>query len=95
MPQGDRVGEVLEADAVLEQAWYRERPRGRAERDDEPLVARLRARRRATPRRSPCLAIVARDAAEDELGVRAHLAQWDDDVAGLERSRAASGRSGV
>ena len=37
----DRIGDVLEAPAVLREPRDRERPRNRAERDDEPLVLDL------------------------------------------------------
>jgi hypothetical protein len=33
------------------------------------------------------LSVVRDDAAEDELGVRAHHPEWDDDVARFERAR--------
>ena len=84
----DRVSEVLEAHPVLREPGHGEhaRPSPRARR----RAARIRSRsvRRAS-RRRPILrvAIVARDVAEDELGVRAHLPERHDDVARLERPR--------
>ncbi len=84
----DRVGEVLEAHARARRARDGERARRRAERDDEALVADLESARRAIRRRPLApLAVVPRDAAEHELGVRAHLPQRDDDVSRLDRPR--------
>ena len=85
--QRDRVGEILEADAVLERARHRKRARGRSERDDEPLVADLELARERFDDDGLALAVVARHVAEHELGVRAHLAERHDDVAWLERPR--------
>ena len=87
VPQRDRVGEILEADAMLEQTRHRKRARGRSERDDEPLVADLELAGERLDDDRLALGIVAQHVAEDELGVRAHLAQRDDDVARLERPR--------
>ncbi len=83
----DRVGEILESEAVLHEARDRERPGRRAECDDEALVADLELSGERVDHDDPALAIVARDVAEDELGVRAHLAERHDDVARLDRPR--------
>ena len=85
--QGDRIGEILESEAVLHEAWYRERPGRRAECDDEPLVADLQLSRERVDPHDPALAIEGAHAPEDELGVWAHLPERHDDVARLERSR--------
>ncbi len=92
VPQGDRVGEILEADSVLEQARDRKRARGRSECDDESLVADLEHARERLDGDGLAFAIEAGHAAEDELGVRAHLAQRDYDVAWLERPRGRLGQ---
>ena len=55
----DRVGEVLEPDAVLGEAGDRKRPRRRAERDDEPLVADLERTGERLDRHDPALVVVA------------------------------------
>ena len=81
----DRVGEVLEAHAVLGETRNRERPRRRPERHDEAFVTDLdRAGERLDGHGRP-LVVVARDAAQDELRMRAHLPERDDDVARLDR----------
>ena len=82
----DRVGEILEADPVLDQPGHREGARRGSERDDETLVADLELARERLHRDGSAAAIVARHPTEDELRVRAHLAQRNDDVTRLERS---------
>jgi ABC-2 type transport system ATP-binding protein len=72
---------------VVLEPRHRERPRHRAERDDEALPAdRERPGVRLDVRR-PRLLVERRRVPEEELGVRAHLAQRDDHVARLERPR--------
>ena len=92
VPQGDRVGEILEADAVLEQSRDWKRARGRSERNDEPFVADLELARERLDGDRLAFGIVAQHAAEDELGVRAHLAQRNHHVAWLERPRGRFGQ---
>ena len=58
-----------------------------AERDDEPLVADLERAGDALDRDRPRGGVERGHAAEHEVGVRAHLAKRDDDVARLERAR--------
>ena len=90
--QRDRVGEILEADAVLEQTRNRERARRRSEGDDEPLVADLELAGERLDAHDASLAIELADVAEHELCVRAHLPKRHDDVARLERSRRGLGQ---
>ena len=90
--QRDRVGEILEADAVLSKSRHRKRSRRGSERDDEPLVADLELARERFDGDRLALGIVAQHVAEDELGVRAHLAQRDYHVAWLERPRGRLGQ---
>ena len=87
VPQCDRVGEILEAEAMLQQTRYGKRACGCSERDDEPLVADLELAREGFDGDRLAFGIVAQHVAEDELGVRAHLAERDHHVAWLERPR--------
>src|SRR5262245_6689144 len=83
----DCVGEVLEADAVLGQAGYRQGAGRRAERDHETLVADLEGSGKRVDGDGLPVTVVSRDLAEDELRMRTHLPKRDDDVPWLERSR--------
>jgi hypothetical protein len=88
----DRVREVLEAHAVFSESRHGKASCGRAEGDDEVLVGDLElSRERLHDDRLPLL-IVADDAAEDELRVRAHLTERNDDVSRLERPRCGLGQ---
>ena len=85
VPERDRVGEVLEPDAVLGEAGNRKRARRRAERHDEAFVADLERAGQRLDRHGTSVVVVPGDAPENELGMRAHLAERDHDVARLER----------
>jgi hypothetical protein len=83
----DRVGEGLEGERMLGQAGDRQRPRDGAERQHEVApLDRLRALV-CLDRCGPRVEIERGHAAEDQLGVRAHLTQRHDAVARLERPR--------
>ena len=88
VPEEDRVGERAERLGVLGEARHRQRSRLAAERDDEPLVPdRERARLRLDLDDAPLGVVLARDASEEQLRMRAHLPERDDDVARLDRAR--------
>ena len=84
--QVDRVGQVLERERVLLEPGHRECPRHGAERDDEALPADFERAGVGLDVDGPCLLVQLGRAAEQELRVRAHQAQRDDDVTRLERS---------
>src|SRR5918999_6069837 len=82
----DCVGEVLEAESMVGEPGNRQRPRDRAERDDQLAV---RDGEQLVLRLDLYLSLLRGDAgraAEDELGVRTHLPERDDDVSWLERA---------
>ena len=86
-PQKDPVGEGLEAEPVLGQPGDRKRARNGAERHDELLVADVEL---SVLRHDPDetrLLVERGCSSEQQVRVRAHHPQWDDDVAGLERPR--------
>ena len=86
--EGDRVGEVLEAEAVLSEAGHREDARDGAEREHELVVADVEHTRvRRLDVREPLLLVDRGHAAEHELGVGAHLPERHDRVPRLERAR--------
>src|SRR5712691_7426471 len=82
--QGDRVREVLEADAVLEQPRDREDARDRAEGYDQLVVADLELAAERDCSHGPAILLEADSPAEKQVRVGAHLAQGHDDVAWLE-----------
>ncbi len=83
----DRVGEVLEPDRVLGEPGNRERPSDGAERKHEMLPGDVeRAGLRRLDVRRPLLRIDRRHAAQQHLGVRAHLTQRHDHMPRLERA---------
>jgi hypothetical protein len=83
----DRVGERLEAAAVVGQAGDRQRPRDGAERDHEVGVAQVDEALAGLDLDALPLRVVRDRAAEDEVGVRAHHPERDDDVPRLEGAR--------
>ena len=84
--QMDRIGEVLEAERVRGEAGNGERPGDGAERQHEVLPGDVeRARLRRLDVCGSPLRVDRGHAAEQQLGVRAHLAQRHDDVPRLER----------
>jgi hypothetical protein len=85
--KSDRIGEVLEPDPVLLESGDGKNSRPRSERDDEALVADLERPCEGGDDDRSAGAVVARDVAEQQLRMRAHLTEWYDDVAGLERAR--------
>ena len=87
VPQRDRIGKILEADAVLEQPGHRKGSYRRSEGDHEPFVADLELAGERLDGDGIVFAVEAGDAAEDELGMRAHLAQRHHHVTRLERPR--------
>ena len=87
VPQTDRVAQRLEAERVLGEAGNRKSPDDRSQRDDQigvphPEQAILGLDLGALP-----LGVVRDDSTEDEIGVRAHHSQRDDDVPRLEGPR--------
>ncbi len=90
--QRDRVGEVLEPEPVVGEARDRERPCDRARGDDQALVADLLVPGVGRDGERARLGVEDGGRAEDQLGVRAHHPQRDDDMARLERSRRGLGQ---
>jgi hypothetical protein len=81
----DRVGQVAEAVAVLGEAGHRQHAGDGAEREHEAVVADLdEAVDRLDDHRFP-VGMDGRQPSNDELAVRAHHAQRDDDMPRLER----------
>jgi hypothetical protein len=87
----DRVRERLEAAPVVGEAGDRERPRDGAERDDEVGVAQVDEALARLDLDAATRGVVVDRAAEDELRVRAHHPERDDDVPRLERPRGGLG----
>ena len=87
----DRIGEVLEAHPVLGEARDGQCAGPGPEGDHQPLVRDLDWPGERVHEDGPPLAVEPRHVAEQELCMRAHLAERDDDVARLER---AGGRLG-
>jgi hypothetical protein len=83
----DRVGEVLEAERMVGEPGNRQRPRDRANGDDEVLVADVDEAFERLDLDAAVAEVERRRMPEDELGVRAHRPQRYDDVARLERAR--------
>jgi len=84
----NRVRKVLEAERVLGEPGYGQRPRHGTERDDELLVAELVGDAvRAPDRHEAPFLVDRRHASEQQLRVRAHLPERHDHVARLERAR--------
>ena len=92
VPKADGVREVLEPEPVLGEARDRERAGDCAEGDDEVLVLELDTSRLGLDRDLPRALVNLRDLAEDEVGMRAHHSQRDDDVARLEGARRGLGQ---
>src|SRR3954451_1874701 len=87
VPERDCVGEVLETQRVFGEARNREGAGDGAERDDEVLVFELDAARLRLDIDLPRAFVDLCDLAEDEVGVRAHHPERNDDVARLEGAR--------
>jgi hypothetical protein len=90
--QCDRVGEILEAVAVLGETGNWERAADRPERDHQPVVRELERSVGRFDRDRPALPVEGRSAAQQELGARAHHPQRHDHVTGLERARGSLGQ---
>jgi hypothetical protein len=90
----DAVGEGLEPDGVLGQTGDRQRPGDRPERHDEVAVGDLVGARVGADAHRPLLQVGALDLADEELGMRAHGPQRDDDMARLERAGRRLGQHG-
>ena len=83
----DRVRERFEADAVVGEPRDRQRARDGAERDNDVSIPDVEERLFGLDPHALLLRVERRRASEQELGVRAHLPQRNDDVPRLERSR--------
>ncbi len=90
--QVDGVREALEPERVLGQAGDRKRPRHRPERDHEVVVLDVLLPGVRDDVHPPSVLVDRRRAAEEQLRVRAHHPQGDDDVARLERPRGGLGQ---
>jgi hypothetical protein len=86
VPELDRVGHVLEGKAVLGEPRDREHPRDRTQRDDEPLVLDLEPSELALDGDRACTLVERDGAAADDVRMRTHDPQRDDDVTGLDRA---------
>ena len=83
--QMDRVGKRLEPEGVLGEPRDRQRPDDRAERDDEVRVADPEDSLAGLHLHPPALGVVGFRLSEEQLGVRTHLPERNDDVAWLQR----------
>ena len=89
----DRIGQVLEAEAVLGEAGDGKDARDGAEREHEVLPADVeRARVGCLHVGQPPLLVDLGHTAEHELGARAHLTERNDGVPRLERARGGLGK---
>ena len=70
----DRVGEILEAHAVLGEARHGKGARDRSEGDDEALVADVDLTELARDPNDTGVLVECQDVAQQQLGVPAHLA---------------------
>jgi hypothetical protein len=87
----DRVREALESERVLWESRNRQHARHGAERHDEVVVLELGRRALDDDADAPRLLVDGRRVPQQQLRVRAHDAERDDDVARLE---GAGGRLG-
>ena len=83
----DRVGQALEAEAVLGEAGHRQRARDGTERHHELLVADPVRSKLALSGHELLRLVEGGGTGEQELGVRAHDAERHHDVPWLEGSR--------
>ena len=90
--QVDRVGEVLEAQRVLGEAWDRQGPRDRAERDHELAVGHGHVSFERVDLDVAAGEVQLGRPAEEHVRMRAHHAQRDDHVARLQGSRGGLGQ---
>jgi hypothetical protein len=85
--QPDRVRQILEAERILGEIWNRQRPGDGSQGDDEVAVLDPEQLLLGLDLHALPAGVERHRAAEDQLCVRAHLPQRNDDMARLERSR--------
>jgi hypothetical protein len=88
----DGVGEALEAERVLCEPRDGQRACDGSERDDHALISHFRRAELGLPVHRLRAAVVGSCSTEDELGISAHHAERDDDMARLEGSRCGLGQ---